>query len=213
MAPEDVWQVLHDFGIGQLTESGFPGESAGVLNDPQFWRPVGHATLSYGYGLSVTALQLARAYAAIAAGGVLRPVSMLAVDGPVEETRVVSERAAHELTQMLEAVVSPLGTGLRAAVTNYRVAGKTGTAWKSTAGGYSKDRYTAVFAGFAPATAPRLAVVVVIDEPQGAGYHGGDAAAPVFSRIVSGSLRLLAVPPDAVPDPPDTVVAHAEAHR
>jgi cell division protein FtsI (penicillin-binding protein 3) len=213
MAPEDVWQVLHDFGIGQLTESGFPGESAGVLNDPQFWRPVGHATLSYGYGLSTTTLQLARAYAAIAAGGVLRPVSMLAVDAPVEGTRVISERAADELTQMLEAVVSPLGTGLRAAVTNYRVAGKTGTAWKSTAGGYSKDRYTAVFAGFAPASAPRLAVVVVIDEPQGAGYHGGDAAAPAFSRIVSGSLRLLAVPPDALPEAPDAVIAHAEARR
>lgn len=213
MAPEDVWQVLHDLGIGQLTESGFPGESAGVLNDPQFWRPVGHATLSYGYGLSVTTLQLARAYAAIAAGGILRPVSMLAVDEPVEATRVISERAAHELTQMLEAVVSPLGTGQRAAVTNYRVAGKTGTAWKSTAGGYSKDRYTAVFAGFAPASAPRLAVVVVIDEPQGAGYHGGDAAAPAFSRIVSGSLRLLAVPPDALPEPADTVIAQAGARR
>lgn len=211
IAPEALWQVLHDFGIGRLSASGFPGESAGVLNEARFWRPVGHATLSYGYGLSVTTLQLARAYAAIAAGGVLRPVSMLAVDEPVEGKRVISERAAAELTGMLEAVVSPLGTGLRAAVTNYRVAGKTGTAWKSTAGGYSKDRYTAVFAGFAPASAPRLAVVVVIDEPQGSGYHGGDAAAPVFSRIVSGALRLLAVPPDALPEPPDTVIAKAWA--
>lgn len=211
MAPAELWRVLHDFGIGQLTDSGFPGESAGVLNDPQFWRPVGHATLSYGYGLSVTTLQLARAYAAIAAGGLLRPVSLLRVDEPVQATRVISEATAAELTRMLEAVVSPLGTGQRAAVTNYTVAGKTGTAWKSTTGGYSKDRYTAVFAGFAPASAPRLAVVVVIDEPQGAGYHGGDAAAPVFSRIVAGALRLLAVPPDALPEAPDALIAQAEA--
>jgi cell division protein FtsI (penicillin-binding protein 3) len=210
-APE-IWQVLNDFGIGQLTDSGFPGESAGVLNDPQFWRPIGHATLSYGYGLSVTTLQLARAYAAIAAGGQLRPVSFLKVNEAVAGVQVVSRQAAAELTNMLRAVVSPLGTGQRAAIRNYTVAGKTGTAKKSMAGGYSKDRYRAVFAGFAPASDPRLVAVVMIDEPQGTSYHGGDAAAPVFSRIVSGGLRLLAVPPDDLPEPPSTIIAQAQVH-
>ena len=198
MSAREVWQVLNDFGVGQLTGSGYPGESAGVLVDPEHWRPVGHATLSYGYGLSMTTLQLARAYAAIAAGGILRPVSFLAVSKPPQAARVISEQAAADLGAMLESVVLPIGTGQRAGITNYRVAGKTGTAWKATTGGYSKDRYTAVFAGYAPASRPRLVAVVVIDEPQGEGYHGGDAAAPVFSSIMSGALRLLAVPPDAV---------------
>jgi cell division protein FtsI (penicillin-binding protein 3) len=210
MEPAEIWQTLNDLGIGHLSDSGFPGESAGVLNEPQFWRPVGHATLSYGYGLSVTTLQLARAYAAIAAGGLLRPVSFLAVDEPVPALRVLSERSAEQLTNMLAAVVSPLGTGQRAAVVNYTVAGKTGTAKISEAGGYSKDRYRAIFAGFAPASNPRLVAVVMIDEPQGERYHGGDAAAPVFSRIMSGGLRLLAVSPDDLPEPPSTVIAQAQ---
>jgi cell division protein FtsI (penicillin-binding protein 3) len=210
MEPAEIWQTLNDLGIGHLSDSGFPGESAGVLNEPQFWRPVGHATLSYGYGLSVTTLQLARAYAAIAAGGLLRPVSFLAVDEPVPALRVMSERSAEQLTGMLAAVVSPLGTGQRAAVVNYTVAGKTGTAKISEAGGYSKDRYRAIFAGFAPASNPRLVAVVMIDEPQGERYHGGDAAAPVFSRIMSGGLRLLAVSPDDLPEPPSTVIAQAQ---
>ncbi|HLF12363.1 MAG TPA: penicillin-binding transpeptidase domain-containing protein [Gammaproteobacteria bacterium] len=213
MEPFDVWQVLSGFGIGRLTDSGFPGESAGVLNDPQHWRAVGQATISYGYGLSVTTLQLARAYAAIAAGGVLRPISMLAVDAPPPGERVISEASARALIGMLEAVVaSSEGTGQRAAVRNYRVAGKTGTAWKSAVGGYSKDRYTAVFAGLAPASAPQLVVVVVIDEPQGQVYYGGDIAAPVFANIVSGALRVLAVPPDALPALPLTVVAQARVN-
>jgi cell division protein FtsI (penicillin-binding protein 3) len=213
MEPRDVWQVLSGFGIGRLTDSGFPGESAGVLNDPQHWRSVGQATISYGYGLSVTALQLARAYAAIATGGVLRPVSMLAVDAPPLGERIISVGSARALIGMLEAVVtSAEGTGQRAAVRNYRVAGKTGTAWKSAVGGYSKDRYTAVFAGLAPASAPKLVVVVVIDEPQGQIYYGGDVAAPVFANIVSGALRVLAVPPDALPEPPLTVVAQARVN-
>jgi cell division protein FtsI (penicillin-binding protein 3) len=210
MEPLDVWRILSGFGIGRLTDSGFPGESAGVLNDPQHWRAVGQATISYGYGLSVTTLQLARAYAAIAAGGVLRPVSMLAVDAPPQGERVISASTTRALIGMLEAVVSSEdGTGHRAAVRNYRVAGKTGTAWKSAIGGYSKDRYTAVFAGLVPASAPKLVVVVVIDEPQGPVYYGGDVAAPVFANIVSGAMRVLAVPPDALPQPAATIVAQA----
>jgi len=207
----DLWAALSRFGIGRLTDSGFPGESAGVLNDPQHWRPVGQATLAYGYGLSVTPLQLAQAYAVIAAGGVRRPVSLVAVDEiPVGE-RVVSSNTAQALNGMLEAVVSPVGTGNRAAIANFRVAGKTGTAWKSSVGGYSKDRYLAVFGGFVPVTDPKLVAVVVIDEPRGEEYYGGDVAAPVFARILSGALRLLAVPPDALAEPPVTIVARNPA--
>jgi cell division protein FtsI (penicillin-binding protein 3) len=209
MKPEDIWSVLAAFGIGRLTDSGYPGESAGVLNDPQHWRSIGQATVSYGYGVAVTALQLARAYGAIAAGGVLRPVSMLALDEPPRGERAISAATARQLTDMLEVVVSPTGTGHRAAVRNFRVAGKTGTARKAVAGGHDKDRHVASFAGFAPASRPRLVVVVVIDEPRGEAYYGGDVAAPVFANIVSGALRVLAVPPDDRPAAPLTVVAQA----
>lgn len=204
-----LWGVLTSFGIGRLSESGFPGESAGVLNDPDYWRPVGQATLAYGYGLSVTALQLAQAYAVIAADGIQRPVSLLTLEQPSVGHRVIAAPTARAVREMLEAVVSTRGTGLRAAVQNYRVAGKTGTAWKSGLGGYSKDRYLAVFAGMAPLSRPKLVAVVVVDEPRGEDYYGGQVAAPVFSRIVSGALRLLAVAPDALPAPPLSIVAQA----
>jgi cell division protein FtsI (penicillin-binding protein 3) len=210
MEPQDIWRVLSAFGIGRLTDSGYPGESAGRLNDPRHWRTVGQATIAYGYGVSVTPLQLARAYSAIAADGVVRPVSMLALDKPPPGERAISAATARALTQMLEAVVSPAGTGKRAAVRNYHVAGKTGTAQKAVVGGHSDERHTAFFAGFAPATQPRLVVVVVIDEPQGAAYYGADVAAPVFANIVTGALRVLAVPPDALPPAPLTVVAQAQ---
>src|SRR5690606_23913390 len=134
-----------------------------------------------------------------------RPVSFLALDEPPEGVRVVSERTAAQVVSMLEAVVGPNGTGRRAAVDNYRIAGKTGTAWKSADGGYSRNRYTAWFAGMAPASDPKLVVVVMIDEPTGGSYYGGEVAAPVFANIVSAALRLLAVPPDALPEPPLTV--------
>jgi len=208
-----LWGVLAGFGIGQLTESGFPGESAGVLNDPEYWRPVGQATMAYGYGLSVTALQLAQAYATIAAGGVRRPVSLVRLDSPPAGRRVLSAASATAVKDMLETVVSPRGTGQRAAIANFRVAGKTGTAWKSTVGGYSKDRYLAVFAGLAPVSDPRLVAVVVIDEPRGEDYYGGEVAAPVFATIVSGALRLLAVAPDDLPESAQTIVASAGSAR
>jgi cell division protein FtsI (penicillin-binding protein 3) len=210
MEPQLLWKTLTGFGIGRLTDSSYPGESAGVLNDPQHWRTIGQATLSYGYGVAVTTLQLARAYSAIAANGVLRPVSMLAVDEPPAGERVISANTAQELIEMLEAVVAPTGTGKRAAVRNFHIAGKTGTARKAGVGGYSADRHGAVFAGIAPARAPRLVVVVMIDEPQGQAYYGGDIAAPVFANIVSGALRVMAVPPDALPAPALTVLAQAQ---
>lgn len=207
---EQLWTVLSNFGIGRVTDSGFPGESAGVLNDPQHWRPVGQATLAYGYGLSVTALQLAQAYSIIAADGMRRPVSMLVQDESVPGERVIATDTARRLREMLETVVSPAGTGQRASVANFRVAGKTGTAKKFNVGGYADDRYQAVFAGLVPVSNPKLVAVVVIDEPQGEHYYGGEVAAPVFSRILSGALRLLAVPPDGLTEPPLEIVAQAE---
>jgi cell division protein FtsI (penicillin-binding protein 3) len=206
MEPRAIADVLTGFGIGRLTYSTLPGESAGVLRDANHWRTIGQATLSYGYGVAVTTLQLARAYAAIAAEGTLRPVSLLKLDeAPAGET-VISADTADDLKHMLEAVVSVNGTGHRAAIRNFHVAGKTGTTQKAGVGGYDVERHGAIFGGFAPASQPRLVVVVWIDEPQAAAYHGGDIAAPVFANIVSGALRVLAVPPDAAALPL-TVVA------
>jgi cell division protein FtsI (penicillin-binding protein 3) len=205
---EQLWSVLAQLGFGQLTASGFPGESAGLLVRHTHWSPVSVATLSYGYGVSVTPLQLAQAYAVVAAGGMHRPISFVREEHPPRAERVLSEHSMQELTSMLEAVVSAEGTGARAAVPGYRVAGKTGTARKSQAGGYADNRYVAVFAGFAPATRPRVVVVVVIDEPSAGIYYGGDVAAPVFSAVMAGALRVLAVAPDTILTPP-LLLAHA----
>jgi cell division protein FtsI (penicillin-binding protein 3) len=194
-----MWSVMSHFGFGALTDSGFPGESAGLLANYSSWRPISQATMAYGYGLSVTPLQLAQGYATLGNGGMRRPVSLLRAPEPGQGVQVVSADTAEALVQMMETVVTDEGTGLRAAVNGYRVAGKTGTAWKSDAGGYSTHRYVSVFAGLAPATDPRLAIVVLIDEPKGKEYYGGDVAAPVFSSVMAGALRLLALPPDNVP--------------
>lgn len=197
LEPGQLWTTLSGLGFGQVTASGYPGESAGLLTHYSHWRPISIATLSYGYGLSVTPLQLAHAYATIGSLGLRRPVSFLRVAETVGGERALDERVCRSLLGMLESVVMPTGTGLRAAIPGYRVAGKTGTAWKSNAGGYSTDRYMAVFGGVAPASNPRLAAVVMIDEPGAGLYYGGDVAAPVFSGVVGGALRLLAVAPDA----------------
>jgi cell division protein FtsI (penicillin-binding protein 3) len=211
---DEIWSVLARLGFGSPTASGFPGESGGLVNDFQTWRDISVATLSYGYGLSVTTLQLAQAYATIGALGVRRPVSLLRLDERPAGERALSANSARMLIDMMETVVTDEGTGGRAAVPGYRVAGKTGTAWKSTAGGYSEDRYLAVFAGVAPAGAPRLAVVVVMDEPSAGEFYGGIVAAPVFSRVAAGALRMLAVPPDDAATLNDTHILQAmEAHR
>ncbi len=209
LEPEQLWGTLDAFGYGRLSASGFPGESAGLLSHHAHWRKVGQATLAYGYGLSVTPLQLVQAYAAIASGGLFRPISMTRLTRPAAEVRVVSQRTAASLTRMLETVISPAGTGMRADINGYRVAGKTGTAKMYSAGGYSDDRYVAVFAGLAPASAPRLAAVVVISDPSGREYYGGEIAAPVFSQIMGGSLRLLGVPPDDIQQPTDGLMQAA----
>ncbi|MEA3412745.1 MAG: penicillin-binding transpeptidase domain-containing protein [Pseudomonadota bacterium] len=196
IAPERLWDMYSRVGFGAPTGSGFAGESGGVLSDPSQWREVERATLSFGYGLSATPLQLARAYGVLATDGRLVPVSFLPRDEPEPGERVLSAETARAIRGMLEGVVSPTGTAVRASVDGYRVAGKTGTIHKSTAGGYAKDRYVSAFVGMAPASRPRLVIVVVIDEPVRGGYYGGQVAAPVFSRIMSGALRLLNVNPD-----------------
>ena len=199
LEPDQLWDTMTQFGFGSLTSSGFPGESAGLLTHYNHWRPISQATLAYGYGVSVTPLQLAQAYSVLGSEGKMRPISLIALDSPGEGDQVLSPGAAAAVRRMLEEVVRPGGTGTKAAVTGYRVAGKTGTAWKFAAGGYSKDKYISIFAGIVPASNPRLAAVVVIDEPSGELYYGSDVAAPVFADIMSESLRLLAIPPDALP--------------
>jgi cell division protein FtsI (penicillin-binding protein 3) len=209
LSPQSIYQTLEAFGFGQVSGSGFPGESAGLLNDPSHWGRIGQATISYGYGLSVTPLQLAHAYATLGADGISRPVTLRRVDGPVEGQRVIDGRIAHELLLMMESVVSQEGTGKQAALAGYRVAGKTGTAWTASAGGYSTDRYKGTFGGLVPASRPKLAAVVVIDEPGGKLYYGGDVAAPVFSNVMAGALRLLGVPPDGLDQLPKATLVQA----
>jgi cell division protein FtsI (penicillin-binding protein 3) len=220
LEPEQIWATLTRLGFGQVTTSGYPGESAGVLSHYSHWRPIGIAGMSRGYGMSVTPLQLTHAYATIGALGVARPISFLRVDEPPSGERVLTQNVCRELVGMLESVVSQIGTGKKAAIPGYRVSGKTGTAFKATAGGYSTDRYMGVFGGVAPATNPRLAAVVVIDEPSAGQHQGGDVAAPVFAAVVGGALRLLAVAPDQVIGNPNdeesedsTVTMHTVARR
>jgi cell division protein FtsI (penicillin-binding protein 3) len=202
LQPEQIWSTLSAMGLGQVSGSGFPGESAGMLSNYAHWRPVGIATLSHGYGISVTPLQLAHAYATIGAGGIKRPISFEKVYGPVAGQQVMDRRVASDLIQLMGHIMEKGGTAEHASVIGFRVAGKTGTAFKSIPGGYSTDKIMAVFAGLVPASHPKLATVVVIDEPSrdthelGLLAQGGTVAAPVFASVMSGSLRLMNVAPD-----------------
>jgi cell division protein FtsI (penicillin-binding protein 3) len=193
LTDEHLYDMFHRFGFGQATGCGFPGEAAGVLSPPKGWGQVEKATLSYGYGLSVTPLQLAQAYAALANGGRLRAPTFVA-GATTPDAAVLDPQIARTVLDMLGAVITE-GSGSKAAVPNYTVAGKTGTSRKAVPGGY-QSRYVSVFAGVVPASAPRLAGVVVIDDPRGDAYYGGLVAAPVFGRVMPGALRLLDVPPD-----------------
>ena len=190
--------LFERFGFGHATGIPFPGESDGMLPIRTRWRDIEQATLSYGYGLSVTALQLAQAYAVLANDGVHVPLSLTRTRPPIQGEQVIRPETARELVSMLETVVSQEGTARAAQVNGFRVAGKTGTVHKLTSKGYADDRYIGLFAGVAPASDPRIAVVVVIDDPRGEAYYGGQVAAPVFSSVVSGVMRLLhARPQDA----------------
>lgn len=199
---EKLWQGLSESGFGAQTGSNFPGEATGKLRDPKTWRPIEQATLSYGHGISVSLLQLARAYTIFASDGELKPISLLKLDAMATGKKVFSDRTARELRNMLEMVVQPGGTAPLAQVPGYRVAGKTGTAHKLEDGRYI-DRYVASFVGFAPVSSPRLVVAVMIDEPNNGEHYGGLVAAPVFSKVVGAALHALNVPNDA---PLDNVI-------
>ncbi|MFA6178615.1 MAG: penicillin-binding protein 2 [Candidatus Methylopumilus sp.] len=207
LKPQYMWGVFNQLGFGSPTHIGFPGEASGQLRNYKTWRPIEQATMSFGHGISVTLLQLARAYTVFANDGELRPVSLLKLkDVPVGQ-QVFSAETAQHVKDMLELVVLPGGTAPRAQVAGYRVAGKTGTAHKLGVGGYQEDKYVASFVGMAPASNPRLIIAVMIDEPSNGQYYGGTVAAPVFSNVMSGALRMLAVPQDA---PNDNVVLPPE---
>jgi cell division protein FtsI (penicillin-binding protein 3) len=195
----DIWADLSELGFGEQTYSGFPGEASGLLSHHSGWNAIETATLAYGYGISVTALQLAQAYAVLAADGIRRPVAFLQDIAVTEERRVMPQRVARQVRAMLAQAAGPEGTAPAAQIAGYTVAGKTGTVHKSVAGGYSDNKYLSVFAGMAPANDPRLVMVVMIDEPDNGKHYGGQVAAPVFSKVISGALRLLAVPPDNLP--------------
>ncbi len=215
LQPEQIWSTLTALGLGQVTGSGYPGESAGMLTHYSHWRPIGIATMSHGYALSVTPLQLAHAYATIGAGGLKRPISFERITGPVPGERVLDAKVCTSLISMMEHVVEKGGTATRASLIGYRVSGKTGTAFKSIAGGYSTDKIMAVFAGLVPASHPKLATVVVIDEPSrdvqegGTLAQGGSVAAPVFASVMSGALRLLDIAPDDLQNVPAATLVQA----
>jgi cell division protein FtsI (penicillin-binding protein 3) len=207
---ESMWEMLRHVGFGQPTGIRLPGEVAGLMNPPSSWIPVEQASISYGYGISVTPLQLARAYLALANDGVVLPLTLQLSQAVPKGERVMSVATAHRIQAMLELAVSEAGTGKAAQVADYRVAGKTGTVRKITTSGYSSEKYVAWFAGFAPASSPRLVMVVTVDEPTRGGYYGGEIAAPVFGRVMTGALRLLDVPPDAPRTEPRLMTVKSE---
>jgi cell division protein FtsI (penicillin-binding protein 3) len=194
------------FGLGQPTELGLTGESSGLMPNRQRWSELDRATFSFGYGLMVTPVQLARVYATIASDGVYRPLSITRIDPPVVGQRVMDEGLVHEVKHMMESVALPGGGGIKAAVRGYRVAVKTGTAKKIGPDGQYIDKYIAYTAGIAPASRPRFALVVVINNPQGGKYYGGAVSAPVFSTIMSEVLRTMNVEPDALPEDNNHIV-------
>jgi cell division protein FtsI (penicillin-binding protein 3) len=194
---EDLWKMYNGLGFGTPLKLGFPGEVSGRLRPAKSWMPIEQATMSYGHGISVTLIQLAHAYLAFARDGDLVPLSLVRLDTPpLTGKPIFSAQTAHEVRAMLEMVVQPGGTAPKAHIPGYRVAGKTGTAHKVEGGAYA-NKYVASFVGFAPASDPRLVVAVMIDEPSGKSYYGGDVAAPVFAQVMAGSLRTLGVATDA----------------
>ena len=196
LGPDALWGCYSKLGFGNSVGVGFPGEAKGRLLEIQNWRPFEQATLSFGYGLSGSALQLARAYTALANDGEMPSASLVRKEQSGGSSRVMSEKTASSVRKMLEQVVTREGTAFRARVPGFRVAGKTGTIKQIGVNGYSDSRYLSVFVGMAPASRPKIVMVVVIEEPSAGDYYGGLVAAPIFSRVMSGTLRLLEIPPD-----------------
>ncbi len=198
---EKLWGVLSGAGFGSVPGSGFPGETGGLLWHHKSWKPIQHATISFGHGISVSLMQLARAYTLFGTDGQLQPLHLLRHDEAIAGRPVISAATARTVRQMMESVVSADGTAIRARVAGYRVAGKTGTAHKIENKGYSTHRYVASFVGLAPVSDPRLIVAVMIDEPSGHDYYGGLVAAPIFSEVMGAALRALGVAPDDLLQP------------
>jgi len=194
---EEIHALYRRLGFGLQPQLGFPGEATGRLREAKTWRPVEQATMSYGYGLSVSLIQLARAYTVFARDGELAPLSLTRTGMPAAGRQVLSMETARAVRQMLEAAVQPGGTAPRARIMGWRVAGKTGTSHKQENGGYSPNKYFASFVGFAPVSDPRLVIAVLLDEPSAGQHYGGQVAAPVFSQVMQGALRLMGVPHDA----------------
>lgn len=196
LSPQTLWETFSRSGFGESTGSGFPGEVKGKLRPYQTWRPIEQATMSYGHGIAVNLLQLARAYTLFSEEGELKPVSLLKINTPAVGKQVISRKTALAVSKMLEMVVKPGGTAPLAQISGYRVAGKTGTSHKIEGKGYAKNRYIATFVGYAPASKPRLIIAVMLDEPSAGRYYGGTVAAPVFRQVMAGALRILNVPHD-----------------
>ncbi len=207
----ELWRAMDGLGFGHTAQTGFPGEASGQLSDYRHWARIDQATLAFGYGLSVTTLQLAQAYAVLANDGVLLPVSLTKRNTDLSGRRVFSAPTAIAVRRMLEDVVSGEGTAPQAALPGYRVAGKTGTVKKFGPDGYSSDRYLSLFAGIAPARDPRIVMVVVLDEPRAGKYYGGQVAGPVFAAVAAEALRLLNVAPDGAADPDVRLAQAGEA--
>jgi len=195
--PSDLmWEMFHSVGFGQQPQLGFPGEATGKVRAAKTWKPIEQATMAYGHGISVSLIQLARAYSIFARDGELMPTSLLKLDAPAAAQRVIAPETARAVRAMLELAVLPGGTAPRAQIMGYRVAGKTGTAHKQENGAYV-NKYVSSFVGFAPVSNPRLIIAVMVDEPTAGQYYGGAVAAPVFAKVMEGALRTLGVSPDA----------------
>ena len=205
LGPERLWRAYRDIGMGQPSGVEFPGESTGVFRDHSKWGNIATATSSYGYGISMTALQLARAYTPLAGDGHLRELTFMR-GHQGESKRVLSESTVRQVREYLEAVVTPTGTARRAAVPGYVVAGKTGTVRKVGIGGYKHNHHQSLFVGMVPAKQPRLLAMVMVDEPRGKEYYGGAIAAPIFREVMKDGLRMLQIPPQQLPE---TVAAEA----
>ena len=201
MPPREMWEMFSKVGFGQRPDVPFPGAVSGRLRPYKNWRPVEQATMSYGYGISVSLFQLAHAYTIFGRDGDLAPVSMRKVDTPVRGPQVFEPRHAQEVREMLQLVTGPGGTAQKAQTLGYSVGGKTGTAHKVEGRGYASRKYRGVFVGLAPIEAPRIAVAVMIDEPSAGKHFGGDTAAPVFSQTVQQTLKVLGVAPDLTVKP------------
>ena len=197
LTPKEMWDMFHRVGFGEAPKIGFPGAVAGRVRPYEKWKPIEQATMSYGYGLSASLLQLARAYT-VFGDGELIPLSMTKVDEPPAGVRVISSKTAKIMRDMLEMAASVGGTGSRAQPEGYRVGGKSGTAHKQVGKGYAANRYNSFFVGLAPIKAPRVVIAVMLEEPKVGGYYGGTVAAPVFAAVASSTLRALNVLPDTV---------------